>query len=210
MRTELIQAPAAEPLTAADAKAHLRVTTSSEDALITRLIAAARRHVEAAVRRKLITQKWRVYFDYFPGQTHSWPGSVSGSTLYLPPRRFDLVLPDVAPVASVDALKYIDASGVLQTLDPATYQLVAEQPARVALAYGQGWPGGRGDRDGVRVEVTSGYGADGTTVPEDILIAMLLTISHLYDHRSEVSETQLFQIPAGAMNYLSSYIVPAF
>lgn len=197
MRLELILAPASEPLTLAEAKAHLRVTAASEDAWITDAIVGAREHAEDLTRRRLITQKWRVYFDGFPGQ--GWGVALCS----------EIVLPDVAPVSAIDAVKYIDTAGVLQTLDPATYQLVAEAPARVALAYGQSWPGIRGDRDGVRVEVTCGYGA-ATAVPKRFKQAMYLMLTHWYEHRSEVTDFQTYPLPMGIEHVLSPLVVPAF
>ena len=191
MHLELVTPPAAEPLSLAEGKAHLRATGTDEDALITRLLAAARRQVEAVTRRRLITQSWRIYFDAFPGSA-------------------DLVLPDVAPVSAISSMKYIDTSGVLQTVSSSVYQLVAEAPARIVLAYDQTWPSERGDRDGVRVEVTAGYGAAGNNVPEDILAAQLLILGHLYEHREDVGDFEIHQIPAGAQALLSPYVVPAF
>ncbi len=159
-----------------------------------RLIAAARRQVEALTHRRLITQKWRLYFDGFPAAYYGRCG--------------DIVLFDVAPVSTIDAVKYIDSNGALATLASTEYQLVAEAPARVALAYGKSWPSMRGDRDGVRVEVTCGYGL-AATVPEDIKAAILLLIGHLFDHRSDV-DLQLEQMPSGSMTLLSPYMVHSF
>src|SRR3954465_4821919 len=72
VRLELVTAPTVEPLTLADAKQHLRVTVSDEDALITRHLITARRQVEIMTRRRLITQHWRIYFDSFPWSSSSW------------------------------------------------------------------------------------------------------------------------------------------
>lgn len=204
MRLELVTVPGVEPLLLADARLHMRVTNTAEDALITRLIVAARRHVEKALRRKLITQHWRFYFDTFPGC--SWWHNTSRPSNY----SADFVLLDVAPVTVIDSVKYLDTAGVLQTLAPSVYQLVPEAPVRLTLAYNQVWPDIRGDREGVRIEVTSGYGAAGANVPEDIIAAMLLLIDHLFSHRTENTEYQLSEMPMGAQHLLAPYVVHAF
>lgn len=56
---ELTTPPATEPVTLSEAKAHARCEHDAEDALFTRLIAAARRHVEHTAGLALITQTWR-------------------------------------------------------------------------------------------------------------------------------------------------------
>lgn len=200
MRLELIQAPATEPVTLTEAKAHLRVSGASEDAWITDAITGARGHVEDLTRRRLITQKWRVYFDCFPGQ---------GWLDWRHWRYSEFVLPDLAPVSAIDNVKYIDVNGALQTLDPVTYQLVAESPARLTLAYAQSWPGIRGDREGVRVEATCGYGAAGA-VPKRFKQAVYLMLAHWYEHREEVADFQTYPLPVGVENMLSPFMVSAF
>ncbi len=47
MTHAIITPPAAEPLTLAQVKAHLRLDGNADDALLTSLIAAARRYLEA-------------------------------------------------------------------------------------------------------------------------------------------------------------------
>ena len=63
MSAILLTAPAAEPLSVAEAKAFLRVEHDDDDAMIASLIAAARNHVEALTRCGLITQTWRIVLD---------------------------------------------------------------------------------------------------------------------------------------------------
>lgn len=198
MRLELVTAPQVEPITLAEAKQHLRAT-GADDALIVRLIAAARRHVEAHTRRRLITQRWRIYFDSF------------GECRYFGAAGLGLVLPDMTPAVSIESVKYIDSAGVLQTLAPAVYQLIPGLPPRLVTAYDQSWPDLRGDREGVRVEVNVGYGAAGSSVPDDILAAQLLLIGHLYENReATVVGTIVTELPRSVDALLSPYVVPEF
>ncbi len=66
MTAALITGPALEPVSLDDAKAHLRLDTDDDDTLVMTIITAARLHVEAATRRVLIEQSWRVYLDAWP------------------------------------------------------------------------------------------------------------------------------------------------
>ena len=58
MTVVLTTAPAVEPISLAEAKAHLRLDASDEDALLTALITAARMFVERTLGVALITQSW--------------------------------------------------------------------------------------------------------------------------------------------------------
>ena len=51
-----IAGPLVEPVLLSDIKAHLRVSETDEDTLISSLITAARVHVEHLLMRKMITQ----------------------------------------------------------------------------------------------------------------------------------------------------------
>jgi uncharacterized phiE125 gp8 family phage protein len=49
MALRLTSAPAAEPLTVAEAKAHLRIDSANEDTLLASLILTSRLHLETAL-----------------------------------------------------------------------------------------------------------------------------------------------------------------
>lgn len=91
--------PALEPVSLTEARAHLRVTSTAEDALIERLVAAARAEIERLTRRALVLQGWRLYLD-------AWP---PGRVVRLP----------VAPVASIDSVTVYDGDGLPVVLAPA-------------------------------------------------------------------------------------------
>lgn len=94
MTSRLITAPAVEPVTVAEARAHLYVGHSDDDAIIGAFIAAAREDCEHRTQRALVTQTWERTLDGFP------------AAISLP----------MAPLASVTSVKYIDGDGNEQTL----------------------------------------------------------------------------------------------
>lgn len=161
----LITPPVEPVVSLEEAKAHLRVDTAEEDALIEAYIKAATEHVEKATGRALITQTWQYTQDYFP-----------------PPGAF-MRLPRV-PVQSVTFLKYLDASGVLTTL-AATEYLVDLTPyfAEILLGYQKTWPTIRGQRAAIVVEFVAGYGNEPSSVPAPLKAAVLLLLGDLYMSR---------------------------
>lgn len=121
MALKLNTAPGTEPVTLAEAKAHLRVEVADDDALITNLISAARVHAENVCRRAFVTQKWDLYLDAFPKYTYFGvlPGYVPVDQLpsaWMSMRnyavrfrggRIDLPFPSLQ---SVDSVKYRSAA----------------------------------------------------------------------------------------------------
>ena len=157
-----ITPPAAEPVTPADLKQHLRVTHNSEDALIASLIKAAREEVEQATGLALISQVWRLYLD-------CWP-----SSQVVPLLR--------APVISVDVITVYNAAGA-----PGVQQLSAfvldrsSRPARLAIPNAPTGPGTA--LNGIEIDFTAGFGAAGADVPDGLKRAILLLAAHWYEFR---------------------------
>jgi uncharacterized phiE125 gp8 family phage protein len=189
MGLKLITAPSVEPVTLAQAKAHLRVTHTQDDAYILDLIVAARLRAEKHTGRRFCTQTVDYFIDAFP----------SGA--------IELPCP---PVASITSLKYIDENGAEQTLSGVYYKLSAgDEPARVTAAYDQTWPTTRAEADAVVIRLVCGYGGM-AAVPRDIAMAILMIVAHLYEHREEVSDFQVFQVPQSADSLLNFHRVLRF
>lgn len=156
-------APAAEPLLPADCRSYCRVGDEITDSVLNMLIAGAREKAESLTRRRLITQQWRQLVDGFPAEG-------------------DVRL-QVPPVASVQSVTYVDADGAWQTLSSSSYVLdAAVEPGWLQLAYGASWPGTRAVANAVRIDMTSGYGASGASVPPTILQWMYAAISFWVDN----------------------------
>lgn len=168
----LITPPTLEPLTLAEAKAHLRVEVPDDDALIASYIIAAREWVEGQTRRALMTQTWDFTFDW------DWPTRRGRIYIRLP----------VAPVQSVTSVKYVDESGVTQTLSAATYQAVVnvEHP-RIEAAYDSTWPSVRNQADAVTIRAVCGYGVGMSDVPQPLRQAIKLLTAHWYENREPVN-----------------------
>jgi uncharacterized phiE125 gp8 family phage protein len=160
-----ISGPAAEPLTLAEAKAHLRVDLSDDDAMIQRMIVAAREWVETVTGRALMTQSWRMTLD-------AWP---DGEALAL-------IRP---PVQAVTAVRTFDAASAANVWAEANYALRfgAEPQGLVRLA--SAWPApGRG-RMGIEIDLTCGYGAVAADVPASLRQAVLSKTARLYERRGD-------------------------
>ncbi len=179
---------ATEPVSTAEAKAHMNVDISDDDTLIGGLITAARQHAEEFTGRSFITQTWVRMLDRFP--------SVIGL--------------DRGDVIAITTLKYIDTAGSLQTLASDQYQTdFTANPARVMPARTVNWPSASHiDFNAVQVTYTAGYGA-ASTVPEIIKDAIKIIVAHLYGFgREVVTEMRLQTVPLNAYHLLESYRFP--
>ena len=182
MSLQLVTPPAVEPVTLAEAKAHLRVDFSDDDALITTLIAAARQQAETITGRQICTATWKLILDAFPGP--SLMGVPAGSPFTLPGHA---ILVPRSPVASITSIQYLDMSSTLQTM-PSTYYAtdLACEPARITPIFGQIWPITLPQIGAVSVTFVAGYGL-AAAVPEGLKAWIKIRIGSMYANREEVS-----------------------
>ncbi|MEI2676874.1 MAG: hypothetical protein V9G29_02890 [Burkholderiaceae bacterium] len=140
MNSVIVAAPDAEPFTVAEAKAMAHTTISSveHDALLTRLIATARKRVENDTGRILGAQQWRFMQPYWPKSRY-------------------LILP-FCPLVSVTSVTYVTGAGV-QTLAGASYvfQTRPDSYGQISLATGVNWPDAILLYPGLTVELTCGH-----------------------------------------------------
>lgn len=169
-------AAAAEPVTLAEAKTHLRVTADGDNPRIAGMITAAIRTVENRLRRRLVTQSLRLWLDAFPCDPET------------------IVLQ--GPVASVTQVRYYDSANALQTLATSAYDAdLVSVPARLCRAFGQVWPLTYCRPNAVQVDYVAGTGPG--SVPAEVKQAILLLIGDQYDgtDSSRTVQDLLFSAP---------------
>lgn len=168
----VVTTPAAsEPVSLADMKEHLKVDVVDDDALITTLIIAARKWIEFYCNRSVPSQTLTAKLDAFPNIDRSF------------------IVPQ-SPVISVTSIQYIDAQGVLQTLDSSLYTVdIDSVPARIEPSYGNSWPSTRTQHNAVTII----YPAGQSSVDEDIVHALKLMVGSLYLARENDCPVQTYQ-----------------
>jgi len=181
---ELITPPSVEPVSLADAKAYLRVDVGDEDALIARLIAAARGAAERATGRAFVAQTWRLWLDLWPDD---WAIEI--------PR---------PPLIGVNSVTTYDRNGNATVVDAGSYLVdAASIPGRIVFKNTVLPPVNLREANAIAVEFEAGYGSAAADVPAGISAGILGWIAHLYERRGE-GETLP---PAQALALLAPYRV---
>lgn len=203
---QLVTPPAAEPVTLTLAKQQMKVDYTDDDALITAYITAARQYCEKVTHRAFFNQTWLRTLDNFP----LWfgaNGTVSPLYRDIWPfyadfwSRVTIDLPK-SSLVSVTSIIYTDNDGENITLDPSTYIVDAtSKPGRIVPAQNMSWPEISLYQPGsVKITYVAGSYGDGVEVnniPQTIVMAMLLLVSHWYKNREAVGAANLKNIPLG-------------
>ncbi len=167
--------PAAEPISTDEARAHLRVSHTSENPLIKAYITAARLYVEAFTKRQLVTATWLLELDRFPSR--------------------EIIVP-LPPLASVTSVVYTDENGDAQTWSSALYQTdLNSEPGRIKPIEGETFPSTQSDTYAtVTVTFVAGYG-DADAVPERFKHAIKLMVAHWSEFREPVVDGRVMKVP---------------
>lgn len=167
MTSRLLTGPAALAVSLDRAKENLRIDGSDMDALVTGWLAGVIAYAEHYTGRAFIHQAWRVTLDGFSG------------AIRIP----------VSPVATVTSLKYLDAAGVEQTLDPLDYYVdTVSEPGCVVPAPGTEWPDTYDRINSVVADVVCGYGAADTSTPPGIALFILAKLTEQFDPATKVEK----------------------
>lgn len=175
MNVRTLSGPDSEPITLAQAKAHLRVTHDAEDAQIARWLRSSREYAEHLAQRSIGRQVLALTLRSFPAKR-------------------EIPLP-MGPVVAVVAVQYRDAAGAWQTMPPADYELAAVgQSECLALAPGASWPSASSDAvAGVSIQYAAGYTEQ--TIPQGVVDFVLLELGTLYATRESTGEKAVVDHP---------------
>ncbi len=171
-----------------EVKAHLRVDSTDEDALIEAMTATATETAEQITGRALMLQTWELTLDEFP----------------------DVIDLTRVPVSAITSITYKDTAGATQTLGSGLYRLRASDDygfAAIAPAYNTEWPDTLDDIDAVTVRYVAGY-ANAAAVPQPIKSWILLQVGATFENRESEASGSTSKL-AFADGFLDRYRVRA-
>lgn len=193
--------PTAEPVTLAEAAAHLRLDQFgspleyADEDLVLMQITAAREYVEGLSGLMLASQTMQLAGRSFFGMSEWCDGE--GIPL------------KCAPITGIDSISYYNGDGVLQTVDPANYELDFFSPMpRVVLLPGASWPSTQDRANAVVIQFTAGYDNGSPTIdsiPKSLKQAILLVLGHLYENREQTTQVKLEELPLGVTALVERY-----
>ena len=166
MGLRLIEAPAQEPITLAEAKLAATEDGSAFDSAFSNIwIPTAREQVEFKTGQVMVTQTWLLTLDAFP--------SFCASGIKLPN----------PPLQAVNSVKYLNAAGDLVTLPGTEYEVVEDGLLAVIYpAFGKTWPSINKRPKAVQIEFIAGY-ASADEVPRSLKQWMLMAVATWYRQR---------------------------
>lgn len=166
IRLQLVTPPVLTPLSDSDFEAHARATGQPIEQL-SPYVAAATNYLEVISNRRFMTQTWKMFLDYFPGE--------------------GVISVPYSPLVSVAHIKYTDSSGAQHTFASSNYGVsTARTPGQIVLEYQRDWPTETlRNTDPIEIEFTCGW-ANQASVPTPIRQAVRMLASHFYEHREAV------------------------
>ncbi len=168
--------PAVEPLTLGEIRAHLKLDTEDEDALLSALAIVAREHLERETGLVLAARDFRFCLD-------DWPAD-------------GIVKIPRGPVRAISLVTVYDGEGEPQVVDLAGHLL--DGVARPARLWLPAPPEPGRAMNGIEIEFSAGFGESGADVPETLRRAMLLHVAAMFATRGVVGpEAQPAVVPPG-------------
>lgn len=177
-----------EPITLAQAKAHLRVEDTNDDTYITTLISVARSACENYLGYMLARNSAvNFYLDQFPNSSV-------------------ITLNGVWKPGTV-AISYYDTTDTQVILASGYSVDQHSQPARILLDDDTNWPDTSDNiPSGINIDMTNAGTADVDEIPKAIHQGMLLVIGRYYEIRQDVVlGTQVNEIPKMTEHLLNPY-----
>jgi uncharacterized phiE125 gp8 family phage protein len=181
MTLSVISAPAFEPVSLAEAKEWLRLTSADtgHDAVIRMLIKAMREMAENLTHRAFVTRTLKITME-------DWPRDAFGRP------RFRLPF---APLQGVTSFRYRDTDGTLQTLATDQYDVYTHcEPGLVVPAYQVSWPSIRSQPDALQITFMAGYASGSPSdeaaaqevLPASLRVWMEARLATLFEQREQL------------------------
>lgn len=204
MNPSLTTPPGIEPVTLAEAKAHLRIDHTDDDSLITELIVAARQYCEMNAGIAFVSQTWTWTLNDWLSHIRRPDADAPISELFSGGSARYAEVPR-GPLASVASITTFDDDDVGTVWSTTNYYVAAAQN-RIYRRVGAAWPIPARTADGIEIVYVAGFGAAAADVPGPLRRAVLLMAAHLYERRVPVADAaSVYSVPLGLPDLLSPY-----
>ena len=189
MALVLTSGPGIEPVSLAEVKAHLRLDGTAEDALLASLILTSRLHIESALGLALISQAFSLKID-------AWPSD-------------RVIVAPMRPLQEVTAIRVTGRDNSISELPAASVRIDAGAAfPRIVLLDTAVPPQPGSAVNGIEIAFRAGFGDTPSSVPAPIRHALLLLVSHWYEHRDPIEiGTAEARIPAAVSALLEPFAV---
>lgn len=151
------------PVTLEQVKAHLRITTDSEDETLRHYLQAAFDWAEQRTQRAIVSRNYLIVRDTFPGRCWALP---------------------LGRISAVVSVKYIDSDGDLQSWDASNYEtdVSTDYNPRVRPSPANAWPSTGEYFNAAQCTVTAGWSQE--DIPYTLRQAILLKCGELDEGRA--------------------------
>ncbi len=197
MRIELTTSPANPAATLAGVKLYSFKNTDAFDSKISSLIEPATKYVERYTGRKLINQTWTIWMDRdeYIDRLTAYKNTIMLSTLNVSAiNSVTLYAPDNS-TSVVTASDYRLSGGVLS----AGNRLAFNDQSTISTSNLR-------NVDSVAIEVTTGYGATSTDIPEPLTQALSVIIDHWVSFGMKSSKDALHEVPSSFKALIMPYM----
>jgi len=194
-----LEAPASEPVTVCQVKAHARIDACYDDTLVALYLQSAREWCEQYLNRAIYTQRWTFNVTWAPPPTATplVPQSLITFPLNWPPLVKQPVYLPRAPLVSVEAIRWGPIYD-MQVADPADYDVNAGVEPGYVSVKPQLLP--KIPQQSMSIDFTAGNDPL-AIVPMNIRHAILVLATHYYENRGD-AETD---IPRAVYRLLDPY-----
>lgn len=180
--------PSVEPVSLAEAKSHLRVDITTDDAYIAALITAAREYCETYLDETLLHTQYVMRLDGFPVEIELPKPPMASSGTY-----------------TAVSITYTMDNGSTTELATTAYRVDREStPGVIRYPYSGSWPPHLHDFNAVTVRWWAGKGASGSSVPQRVRNAILWLVGLWYERRMAADTMTANEIPFGVKALLDS------
>ena len=191
MKTVIVTASTGSPITLEAIKDHLRIERGEtvHDEELKALRSASIEMAQNITGRKLMTEKWRVYFDDWPADEY-----------------FELPYSPVQSVVST-GIVYTDSTSGSNVFGSSAWSAdTVSEPGRVVLDNDESWPTETlHNNNPIRIEFICGYTTP-SNIPNSIIHACKLMVGHWFEQREDtLTGQELKQVPFASRALLAPY-----